>query len=159
MAEVIQAAATKYLLGLPEVVNAVGKFPTTLKPFIFRDEILVNLEDGQYVAVSAIVVEDGGPLAVNTLTRFRARRLRITIWANGTRDAIGNLINPGSVEDKINDTFLVLDKYMHRTDPQPIMWNTFPTIHCDRIGDLSEPVSITDGDGIKIATVVYAVFF
>lgn len=159
MAEVLQAAATKYLLGVPEVVNSVGKFPVSLKPFIFRDEILVNLEDGQYSAVSAIVVEDGGPLAVTTLTRFRARRLRITIWANGIRDGQGNLTNPASVEDKINDTFLVLDKYMHRTDPQPVMWNTFPTIHCDRIGDISEPVGVTDGDGIKIATVTYAVFF
>lgn len=159
MAETIQKAAVKYLLNLPEVVNSVGKFAVSQKPFIFRNEILVNLEDHQYAAVSAIVVEDGGPLAVNAITRFRAKRLRVTIWANGDRDALGNLINPASVEDKINDTFLVLDKYLHRTDPRPVLWSTIVTQACERIGDISEPVSVVDGDGIQIATVNYSVFF
>lgn len=159
MAETIQKAATKYLLTIPEIVNAVGKFDTSLKPFIFRDEILVNLESNKYAAVSAIVVEDGGPIATPTITRFRARRLRVTIWANGTRDAAGNLIDPSSVEEKINDTFLILDRYLHRTDPAPVLWSTIITISSDRIGDLSEPVGISDGDGIKIASVNYAVYF
>lgn len=159
MAETIQKAAVKYLLSVPEVVAAVGKTVDTLKPFIFRNEMLVNLEDNHYTSVAALVVEDGGPLAVNALTRFRARRLRITIWANGNRDALGNLTQPGLVEEKINDTFIILDKYMHRTNPVPILWSTILTNACDRIGDLSEPVSVIDGDGIQIATVNYSVFF
>jgi hypothetical protein len=159
MAETIQKAATNFLLTTPEVVASVGKFTVSQKPFIFRNEIIVNLEDHEYSAVSAIVVEDGGPLAANSLTRFRARRLRVTIWANGIRDAAGILTSPASVEEKINDTFLVLDKYLHRTDPAPVMWSTIRTISSDRIGDLSEPVSVIDGDGIQIATVNYAVFF
>jgi hypothetical protein len=159
MAETIQKAAVKYLLGVPEIVAAVGKTTVTEKPFIFRGEMNVNLEDNQYSAVAAIVVEDGGPLAVNAISRFRARRLRVTIWANGTRDAIGNLLSPVGVEEKINDTFLILDKYLHRTDPEPVVWSTIQTISSDRIGDLSEPVSVIDGDGIQIATVNYSVFF
>ena len=159
MAETIQKAAVKYLLSVPEVVAAVGKTPTNLRPFIFRGEMNVNLEDQQYADVAAIVVEDGGPLAVNALTRFRARRLRITIWANGNRDPIGNLLIPVGVEEKINDTFLILDKYMHRTNPAPVLWSTILTNACDRIGDLSEPVSVIDGDGIQIATANYSVFF
>jgi hypothetical protein len=159
MAETIQKAATKYLLSVSEVVNAVGKFDVSLKPFIFRDEMLANLESNEYAPVSAVVVEDGGPIATPTITRFRSRRLRVTIWANGTRDALGNLTDPSSVEEKINDTFLVLDKYLHRTDPAPVLWSTIVTISSDRIGDISEPVGITDGDGIKIASVNYAVYF
>lgn len=159
MAETIQRAAVNYLLTVPEVVAAVGKFSDSQKPFIFRGEMIANLEDDQYTAVSAIVVEDGGPLAVNAVSRFRARRLRITIWANGNRDAVGNLLSPVGVEEKINDTFIVLDKVMHRTDPEPVLWSTVRTISCDRIGDLSEPVPVIDGDGIQIATVNYAVFF
>lgn len=159
MTDTIQKAAVKYLLTVPEVVASVGKFTLTQVPFIFRDEMLVNLEDGKYSAISAIVVEDGGPIAQPAITRFRARRLRVTIWGNGTRDGMGNLVDPASVEDVINETFLVLDKFLHRTDPASVMWAGIQTISCDRIGDISEPVSITDGDGIKIATVNYAVGF
>lgn len=157
MAETIQRAAVNYLLGISEVVDAVGS--NDEGPFIFRNEIIVNLEDHQYSAVSAIVVEDGGPLAVNSITRFRARRLRVTIWANGDRDAIGNLVNPGTVKEKINDTFLVLDRYLHRTSPEAVRWSTILTTASDRIGDISEPVAVIDGDGIQIATVNYSVFF
>jgi len=157
MAETIQRAAVNYLLTLPEVTASVGS--NDEGPFIYRNEIIVNLEDNQYSAVSAIVVEDGGPLAVNSLTRFRARRLRVTIWANGIRDAIGNLTQPATVPEKINDTFIVLDKFLHRTDPEPVMWSTIKTISSDRIGDLSAPVSVIDGDGIQIATVNYSVLF
>lgn len=155
--EVLQGAAVKYLKGLPEVVQTVGKLTTSQTPFIFRDEMLVNLEDHQYQAVSAIVVEDGGPLANPNLTRFRLRRLSITIWANGTRDVDGNLIAPSSVENKIFSTYEILDKYLHRTDPAPVLWNTLITYACERIGDISKPISVIDGDGIKLATVYYSV--
>lgn len=157
MAEALQGAAVKYLKTIPEVVAAVGKFELTQTPFIFRDEMLVNLEDHQYQAVSAIVVEDGGPLANPTITRFRARRLSVTIWANGTRDGMGNLVDPKTVEDKIFSTFEVIDKYLHRTDPATVMWYATPTFGSDRIGDISKPISVIDGDGIKIATVYYSV--
>lgn len=159
MADDLQGAAVKYLLSIPEVTSAVGKFTLTAKPFIFRDEMLVNLEDGEYQAVSAIVVEDGGPVAVPAITRYRARRLRVTIWANGNRDAGGNLVDPKSVRLKINDTFKVLDKYLHRTSPEIVMWSDIYTISSDRLIDLSEPVAVTDGDGIMIASVYYAVYF
>lgn len=159
MADDLQGAAVKYLLSISEVVAAVGKFNITNKPFIFRDEMLVNLEDNEYTAVSAIVVEDGGPIAVPTITRYRGRRLRITIWANGNRDAAGHLVDPKSVRLKINDTFNVLDKYMHRTSPAIIPWSGIFTISSDRLIDLSEPVGVTDGDGIMIASVYYAVYF
>ena len=157
MAEALQGAAVKYLLSLPEVVEVVGKFSESLKPFIFRDEMLVNLERSQYEAVSAVVVEDGGPLAVNAISRFRARRLSVTIWANGLRDGMGNLVDPRTVEDKIFNTFAVIDRYLHRTDPAPVLWNETITFGSDRIGDISKPVSVIDGDGIKIATAYYSV--
>lgn len=159
MSEDIQGAATKYLLSISEVVASVGKFELTNKPFIFRDEMLVNLEDNQYQAVSAIVLEDGGPVAAPTLTRYRGRRLRVNIWANGTRDASGNLVNPKSVRLKINDTFNVVDKYLHRINPQPMYWADLYTISSDRLIDLSEPIAVTDGDGIMLATTYYAVYF
>lgn len=159
MAEDLQGAAVKYLLTIPEVVNAVGRFNLTQKPFIFRDEMLVNLESGEYQSVSAIVIEDGGPFAALTLGRYRGRRLRVTIWANGNRDASGNLVDPRSTRIKLNDTFLALDKHMHRTDPNPVYWAGINTVSCDRIIDLSEPVAISDGDGILIASVYYAVYF
>lgn len=157
MAEALQGAAVKYLKTIPTLVSAVGKFQTSQIPFIFRDEMLVNLEDGQYQAVSAIVVEDGGALATPGITRFRARRLSVTIWANGTRDAMGNLVDPKTVEDKIFSTFEVIDRYLHRTDPATVLWGTTPTFGSDRIGDISKPISVVDGDGIKIATVYYSV--
>lgn len=157
MAEALQGAAVKYLLNIPELVNTVGKFDLTLKPFIFQDEMLVNLEKDQYSEVSAIVVRDGGPLAVPGLTRFRHRRIAIDIWANGTRDGLGNLVNPKIVNDKIAETFQILDKYMHRTNPSTVIWYTTPTHASERIGDIGEPISIIDGDGIKVATVYYSV--
>jgi len=160
MADDLQGACAKYLLGISEVVNSVGKFSVSLKPFIFRDEMLANLEDGQYEAVSAIVVEDAGPYAnITGLSRYRGRRLRVTIWANGTRDASGNLIGSKSVRLKLNDTFKVVDKYLHRVNPEMQMWGDLVTISSDRIVDLSEPVAVTDGDGIMIASVYYSVFF
>lgn len=159
MAETIEKAAVKYLSGLSDVVAVVGKTPESLKPFIFRDEMLDNLESNKYEPVSALVVEDGGPLAVNAITRYRARRLRITIWANGSRGPLGNLISPATVTDKINDTFLAFDKYLHRTSPEPVQWSTITTIASERLIDLSEPVAISDGDGIQIASVTYSVFF
>lgn len=159
MAEDLQGAAVKYLLTIPEVVASVGSFTTSHTPFIFRDEMLVNLEAGEYHSVSAIVVEDGGPYAAPTLTRYRGRRLRINIWANGERDENGNLIGSRSVRIRINDTFKALDRYMHRTDPEPIMWADIQTVSCDRLIDLSEPIAVTDGDGIMLASVYYAVYF
>jgi hypothetical protein len=153
----LQHEAVRYLLGIPEVVAAVGKFDLTQIPFIFLDDMLVNLEEDQYNAVSAIVIEDGGPIAMPGLSRFRNRRITVQIWANGTRDGMGNLVDPKTVEDKIYDTFKVVDFYMHRTDPAPVMWWTTPTFACERIGDISKPVAISDGDGIKTATVNYSV--
>jgi hypothetical protein len=155
--EALQGAAVKYLLSIPEVVASVGKFVSSQKPFIFQDDMNANLEEGHYSAVSAIVVEDGGPLAVPGLTRFRARRLAVHIWANGNRDAIGNLLSGKVVEDKIDSTFKVLDKYMHRTNPSTVLWETTYTYGCDRIGDISKAVPVIDGDGIKTATVYYSV--
>jgi hypothetical protein len=153
----LQGAAVKYLKTLPDLVSAVGSFEDSGIPFIFRDEMLVNLEDHQYQAVSAIVVEDGGPMAVPSLSRFRSRRLSVTIWANGLRDGRGLLVDPKTVEDKIFATFDILDLYMHRTDPETVYWDTTPTFGCDRIGDISKPISVIDGDGIKLATVYYSV--
>jgi hypothetical protein len=160
MAELfLQGPAVKYLLGIPEVVNAVGKFTVSQKPFIFRDEILANLEDGEYQAVSAIVVQDAGPLASLVLSRYRGRRLRVTIWANGTRDVSGNLIGVKSIYDKITDTFTVVDKYLHRTSAETVDWDGVKTISCDRLLDLSEPIALSEGDGIMIASAYYGVFF
>lgn len=155
--ESLQGAAVKYLKTLPSVLASVGKFNLTQVPFIFRDEMLVNLEDHQYQAVSALVIEDGGPIALPAITRFRARRLSVTIWANGTRDGIGNLVDPKTVDDKIFSTFEVVDKYLHRTTPETVMWYSLPTYGSERIGDISKPISILDGDGIKLATVYYSV--
>lgn len=153
----LQGDAVKYLLSLPEVVASVGQTAIEHTPFIFRDEMLVNLEDGQYSAVSALVVEDGGAIATPGLTRFRNRRISISIWANGSRDVTGNLIDPKTVEDRIFDTFKVVDKYLHRTDTEPVKWINTITYASERIGDISKPVAITDGDGIKTAVVHYAV--
>lgn len=159
MADDLQGAAVKYLLSIPEVVASVGKFTLTNKPFIFRDEMLVNLEDNQYQVVSAIVVQDGGPVAVPAITRYRGRRLRVNIWANGTRDELGNLIGTQSVRLKLNETFQALDKYLHRTDPEIIPWSDIYTVGSERLIDLSEPISVVDGDGILTASVYYAVHF
>lgn len=155
----VQGAAVLYLLNIPEVVAAVGKTVITAKPFIFRDEMIVNLESKEYTAVSAIVVEDAGPMASLQLSRFRGRRLRLTIWANGDRDLLGNFINPRSVRLKIDDTFKVVDRYMHRTDTEIVNWPGLQTISCDRILDLSEPVAVSEGDGIMIASAYYSVYF
>jgi hypothetical protein len=155
--EALQGAAVKYLLSIPEVVAAVGKSVDTEKPFIFQDEMLANLEESHYSTVSAIVVEDGGPLAISALSRFRARRLAVHIWANGTRDAYGNLLSGKVVEDKIDATFKIVDRFMQRTNPSTVLWATTYTYGCDRIGDLSKAVSVIDGDGIKTATVYYSV--
>lgn len=159
MAETLQLAAVKYLLGIPEVAAIVGKYPESNKPFIFTEEMLVNLEDGFYDPTSAIVIEDGGGLSTNTLTRFNARRLAVTIWANGARDATGALVGSTSVTNKIQETFDVIDKLLHRTNPSSVQWSTYNTISSERIGSISKPVSIGDGDGIQAATVYYAVFF
>lgn len=159
MAEDIQGAAVKYLLTLPDVVATVGAFNLTLKPFIFRDEILVNLESGEYQAVSAIVVEDAGPVAGLPRTRFRGRRLRVTIWANGNRDGLGNLAEPRSVRHKLNDTFKAVDFYLNRTDSEIVYWAGIPTVGSERLVDLSEPVKLSEGDGILIASAYYAVYF
>lgn len=158
MAEALQGKAVKYLLSIPEVVAEVGEFESGT-PFIFRDDILVNLEDNQYQSVSAVVLEDAGPLASPELSRFRGRRLRLTIWANGTRDLLGNLISPKSVYDKLETTFQVVDKYMHRTDTEPVNWSGLITVACERLIDLSEPVKLSEGDGILIASAYYEVFF
>lgn len=152
----IQNHAVKYLLNIPELVDAVGK-TSKGTPFIFRDEMLTNLDYNQYNAVSAVVVEDGGPIATAGLTRFRNRRLTVNIWANGNRSAIGSLIDPRSVEDKIFYTFDIIDKYLHRTDTASVVWEGLTTYACERIGDISKPVAISDGNGIKTATVNYAV--
>jgi hypothetical protein len=159
MNQALQGYAVKYLLSLPEVVSVVGKFDDSNIPFIFRDEILVNLEEGEYQAVSAIVVEDAGPMASLTLSRYRGRRLRVTIWANGDRDSFGNLINTKSVYDKIESTFFIVDRYMHRTSPEIVDWAGLKIVSCDRLIDLSEPVKLSEGDGILIASTYYGVFF
>lgn len=155
----IQGQATNYLLSISEVVNSVGKFADSNIPFIFQNEMLANLEDSQYSAVSAIVLEDAGPIGSLQLSRYRGRRLRLTVWANGTRDVLGNLIGSKAVYDKLADTFTVADKYMHRTSPETVIWEGIHTVSCDRITDLSQPVAITDGDGILAASAYYAVFF
>jgi hypothetical protein len=159
MTAYLQGPAVKYLLGIPEVVTVVGKFDISEKPFIFRDEMLVNLEDGQYEAVSAVVVQDAGPITSLELSRFRGRRIRVTIWANGTRDGLGNLVGSKSVYDKLSDTFDVVDKYLHRTNPELVDWDGVKTVSCDRLVDLSEPVALSEGDGILIASAYYGVFF
>lgn len=156
----LQGGAVEYLKSIPEVVSAVGQFPESGTPFIFRDEILVNLEDGLYTSTSAIVMEDAGPVAALTLSRYRGRRLRLTIWANGERDLVLKTFNnPKSVRLKIDDTFKIVDKYLHRTDPAIVDWAGISTVSCDRSVDLSEPVAITDGDGIMIASAYYTVYF
>lgn len=159
MVDDLQGAAVKYLLSKSDVVTSTGKFSITNKPFIFRDEMLVNLEDGEYQAVSAIVVQDGGPITLPGLTRYRCRRLRVIFWANGTRDNLGNMTDPRSVRLKLNDTFQVVDKHLNRVEPVMVPWGDVFTISCDRVSDLSEPISVIDGDGILTATAVYAVCF
>ncbi len=159
MTEALQGAAVKYLLSISDVVNVVGKTPQTNKPYIFRDEEIVNLESGHYQPVSAIVVQDAGPIVSLQLSRFRGRRLRITIWANGSRDVSGNLTGPKATHDKIATTFAVLDRYMHRTSPETVVWGDYRTLACNRIIDLSEPIAVSEGDGIMIASVYYEVFF
>lgn len=159
MAEALQGSAVKYLLTFPEIINSVGSFEDSSDPFIFRDEMLVNLESGIYSATSAIVVEDAGPITSLQLSRYRGRRIRVTIWATGDRGLDGNLLGPKSVHDKIASTFEIVDKYLHRTDTEAVRWGDYLTVSCDRLLDLTEPVALSEGGGIMIATAYYGVFF
>jgi hypothetical protein len=156
--EALQGAAVKYLLGIPEVVAAVGETAAG-EPYIFRDETVVNLESGHYTAVTAINIDDAGPITSLELSRYRGRRLRLTIWANGDRALNGILPGPKSVHDAIATTFAVVDKYLHRVDPEIVMWGSYATVSCDRLLDLTEPVLVSEGDGIMIASAYYGVFF
>lgn len=159
MADDLQGAAVKYLLATPSVVNVVGSFDVSGKPFIFRDEILANLESKEYQAVGAIVVSDGGPIAMPVISRFRLRRLEVAIWANGTRDVIGALTNAPSIPLKIDTIFKAVDKVLHRTSAEPVLWGDLLTISSERLTDLTKPVLVSEADGIMTASAIYSVGF
>lgn len=155
----LQGAAAKYLLATPSVVSAVGSFDISGKPFIFRDEILANLESKEYQPIGAIVVSDGGPIAMPVISRFRLRRLEVAIWANGTRDLGGALVNAPSVPKKIDAIFKAVDRVLHRTSAEPVMWGDLLTISSERLTDLSKPVLVSEGDGLMTASAIYSVGF
>lgn len=151
-ADDIVQGAVKYLLTQPACVAAVGTTDAGT-PLIFQHSVFVPIEGRSTTA--AVIAYSGGDGA-NVHNTMRFPRIMLEIWADPLRDRGRNTVDPGEVWRRINATFTVFDRALHRPQGGVQMWGTVRTINCTR---MAEPAvyPVPDGDGLLRAATFYGV--
>jgi hypothetical protein len=164
----IGSGAVKFLSGIGAVTAALGSFPGTDsnvslqgKPWIFKDDILVRME-GQSVflttlAMAVVCSDAGGWGDPSPLTTPRFNRLQVDIYVDPLRDAGHSITEtPGATKGRGKGLFTLINYYLHRTNPDMVLWGDLRTVGCQLI---TEPkfVPVPDGDVLQMGTAYYGV--
>ncbi len=152
-ADDIVQGAVKYLLARPECVAAVGHTDIGT-PLIFQNALFYPIEGKSTTAV--VINYAAGYQGANLHNTMRFPRIMLEIWADPLRNLGRNTVDPGEVWRRINATFTVFDKALHRPQGGVQMWGSLRTIGCTR---LAEPIfyPVPDGDGMMRAATFYGV--
>ncbi len=148
----IVAGAVKYLLSRPECVAAVGTTDIGT-PLIFQHNLYFPIEGK---STTAVVIHYNGGDGANLHNTLRFPRIMLEIWADPLRNMGRNTVDPGEVWRRINDTFTVFDRALHRPQGGVQMWGNLRTISATR---QAEPIvyPVPDGDGMMRAATFYSI--
>jgi hypothetical protein len=147
------SGAVKYLLGIPEVVAAVGEIDG--EPMIFPRDMPVNMEERDDVA---IVVNDVGPWGSgNDYNTIEPRRLGIQIWAGPIRlsDGVG-ILEDNETYRRAYSVYKIVDKYLHRVRGGHEYWGSIRSVSSRRFGGYDD-YAAPDGNGVVLGTQIYGV--
>ncbi len=149
--DVVAGCAT-YLLGLPDVLQAVG-VGADGTPLIVQDTAPGREELAGAVAV---VFSYAGPAAGNAHNTYEQVRLLIELWSDPLRDAGGYVLEPAQGRRAMVAAWHTVDRALHRPQGGTQRWGTVLTVDCTRLAGLA-PYPVPDGDGLWRGTSFYAV--
>lgn len=146
--------AVKYLTGFTDLTSALGVF-TDGTPYLFQHDLWTDLEGS---GTTALVIRRGGSWSGgNGNNTLRFPRIAVDLWADPLRDTAGNITAPGEVHRRMEAVYFAFDDKLHRPTGETQMWGDVRTIGCLRLGEPTEPLAVSDGDGLLRQTVYYAV--
>lgn len=152
----IVSGTVTYLRSQPSALAAVSMFNIggQLTPGIFQYRPWAKLEGSQRTC--AVISYDGGWAGPNTHNTLRFPRVGVNIWADPLRDSQNNVVDPGEVMRRAYASYEAIDKVLHRTGGDPLMFGTLRVIASVR---LVEPViyMVPDGDGLVRCQASYAI--
>jgi len=146
--------------------------------WIFQDEVQATLENSslrrvpnsmEYIPGTAVVISHAGAWASsNRHNSAEFPRLRIEIWADPDRLPDGS-VDIQNAQDKIIEVFKKVDYLLHLTGRRVVKdvignvtydshrWGNMDIISCERLDGSLEFSRVTDGNGLRSATVHYGV--
>ena len=158
----VGSGGAKFLSQFSDVTSLLGVFPPTdpvvgnqNQPWLFNGNLLVNIKG---TSVAALVLTDaGGWSAPPMLGSQRFRRLRVDVYVDVQRDALGGIMSSdqGTI-NRGNQVFNAVHRRLHRRDPDTIVWGDMVTFACQL---LNEPIFnlLPDGDRAMLGTASYGV--
>jgi hypothetical protein len=160
----VGSGAAKYLSQFSDVTSLLGSFPLTDpvtgnagQPWLFNGNILVDIKGSS--AAALVLTDFGGWQAPPMLGSQRFRRLRVEVWVDAQRDALGNIITTSQgVINAGNVVFNAVHRRLQRRDPDTVMWGDMVTFACQL---LTEPAfnRLPDGDWAMLGIASYGVSF
>lgn len=157
MSDDIVTGCVKFLKSKSSVLSAVSTavIDGQMVPLLFGYSLWgTPIENTQMTA--AFITSDGGWAGPNLHNTLRFPRITLNIWADPIRDGNGNVADPHEVMLRINNTYEVIDNYLHRPEGETQMWGQIRTVASVR---LTEPLTyrVPDGDGIVRLQATYAI--
>lgn len=150
--DVVQGCV-KHLSGQADVINVLGRYPYTHKPYLFQRQLWVNMEGSSSTA--CVVTRSGGWGSPNQHNTLRFPRLLIEITVDPQREE-GMVSDPAEADLRLQHAYQVIDRHLHRPQSGDQMWGAVRTIACLRI---AEPINfaVPDGNGMQRIQAFYAV--
>jgi hypothetical protein len=161
-ADDVGSGSAKYLSQFSDVTSLLGAFPAgdpisgnAGQPYLFNSDLLVNLKGSQAAAV--VCADFGGWSAPPMLGSQRFRRLRVDVYQDAQRDALGNIVSTHQATvNMLNTVFNAVQRHLHRRDPDTVVWGDMVTFACQL---LTEPawLPLPNGDWGMWGSAVYGV--
>lgn len=145
--------ATKYLLAIPAVTAQLGVTPAGT-PYLFQHNLFVTMEGTSSTA--AVLGYGGSWTGSNAHNTMRFPRLSLELYCDPLRDSGQNVTEPGETWRRLNKTFTVLDRYLHRVGGGEQYWGSIRTLSSVRQSDPTI-YAVPDGNGLLRAQVFYAI--
>lgn len=155
MTDTIVKALVEFLYTKSDITSLLGSddvFPA----WIFEERLYISTKALEGSGKCAIVVQqDDGWTSPNEYSTAEFPLVDIYIFADPSRDFMKNIVFDDTAQ-KIQDIRQALDKYMHLTTGETVMWGSVRVIASNRLNH-QKITDVPEGDGLRSGMVSYAV--
>lgn len=120
--------------------------------FLFQDKLEVPVEKTSSAAI--VISGAGGWAPPNSYNTMMFPRLRVDIYADPPRDAVGRVTRATEARTLVQRVGNVLDTYLHQTSNEPTFWREVVAVSSTRLAELTIS-QLVSGDRTAVGSTYY----